>query len=248
VRRAYIVLLALIALLGAACEVDADLAIDVNEDGSGTVTARVALDAAAVRAAEVGGAKVEDAVRLGDLVDAGWTARWRRTRAGGAVLTVRKGFARAEDASSLVAELNGKAGPIRDVTVQRNASTFSTGWSVRGVADRESLQTGVTSDAALVERLSGQRVDVAALDQRLILKVQDALRLRISTDLPNAGAETVRVPAGKRVAFGQESSATAYGRLVLLLAGIAVAVVAVVIFVAGERRDRRRPHRSVRRT
>lgn len=250
-RRAFVIVVFLVALLSAACEVDADLRIDVREDGSGTVTARVALDPAAVRAAEVAGAKVEDAVRLADLVDAGWTARWRRTKPGGAVLTVRKGFARAEDAGELVQELNGEVGPIRDVTVQRDASIFTTDWSLKGVADRETLQTGVTTDAELVERLSGQRVDVAALDQGLLLNLQEALRMRVAVDLPHASQETFDVPAGERVAFADESSATAYGRLLLLLVGIAIAVLAVLIFVVGERRDRRRvlrAARAVRRT
>jgi hypothetical protein len=229
-----------LAVVLTACKVDADVGVHVRDDGSGAVTARVALDAGAVRAAEVGGVKVEDAVRLGDLRDAGWRSRWHRTAGGGAVLTLSKGFARAEDAGAVVAELNGDAGPVRDVRVTRDASTFTTEWSFAGTGDREDVRTGITTDAELVANLTAQRVDVDAIDQRLLLRVQDALRLRVTADLPHAGAETFAVPAGERVGMRASSDATAYGRMLLLVAGLAVGLVALALLVVGERRSRRR--------
>jgi len=229
----------LVVLLGA-CKVDTTVRVDVREDGSGTVAARVVLDREAVEAAESGGAKVEDSVRLGDLATAGWRVRWVRPKAGGAVLMLRKGFARAADAGTVVAELNGEDGPLREVRVTRDASTFRTEWSFSGVADRKDLRTGVTSDAELVERLTGERVDVQVLDQRLLLQVQDALRLRVTADLPHTSPVAFPVPAGRREAMHTTSDVTAYGRMALLAAGIAAGVVAVVLLVVGERRARRR--------
>jgi hypothetical protein len=246
VRRS-VVLLAVLAVVLAACKVDATVRLDVRDDGSGTVVARVALDAEAVKAAEVAGAKVEDAVRLGDLTEAGWRSRWRRTAPGGAVLTLRKGFARPEDAGAVVAELNGPDGPVRDVRVRRDASTFSTDWSFSGVGDRKDAGTGITTDAELLAKLGAERVDVAALDQGLLLRAQSALRLRVIADLPHAGATAFRVAAGERVAMHEASGTTAYGRVLLLVAGIAVGVVALVLLVAGERRARRRRARGVTR-
>jgi len=234
------VVVAVLAVLLCACKVDTTVRVDVRADGSGTVVAWVVLDREAVEAAESGGAKVEDSVRLEDLAAAGWRVRWARPKAGGAVLTLRKGFARAADAGSVVAELNGEDGPLREVRVTHDASTLRTEWSFSGVADRKDLRSGVTSDAELVERLTGERVDVQALDQRLLLQAQDALRLRVTADLPHTGAVVFPVPAGRRVAMHTTSDATAYGRMALLAAGIAAGVVAVVLLVVGERRARRR--------
>jgi hypothetical protein len=239
-----LVAVVLVAVLGA-CKVDADVRVGVREDGSGSVTARVALDAAAVRAAEVGGAKLEDAVRLGDLAAAGWEARWVRRRSGGAVLTVTKGFARAADAGAVVAELNGDAGPIRHVRVTRDTSTFTTHWGFTGVADRKDVGTGITADAELFANLSAQRVDVAALDQRVLAQVQEALRLRVTAALPHAAARSFPVPAGTRVAMHTASDATAYGRVLLLACGVTLGVVAIVVAVVGERRSARRRRAGV---
>ncbi len=79
-----------------ACRVDTSVTVSVRDDGSGVVAARVVLDASAVKAAEIGGTKLEDAVRLGDLTAAGWkSSGWVRAKTGGATLTLTKGFARA---------------------------------------------------------------------------------------------------------------------------------------------------------
>src|SRR6476661_6205504 len=98
---------AVVLLLGA-CRATATVTVRMHDDGSGVVAVRVLLDPAAVRAAEVGGAKLAERVRLADLAGAGWTvAPWRRTRTGGAVLTVSKPFARPEQVAGIVRELNG---------------------------------------------------------------------------------------------------------------------------------------------
>jgi hypothetical protein len=230
----------LCVLLLSACRVDGDVTVAVREDGSGVVSARVALDAEAVKAVEATGSKLETAVRLGDLTAAGWRSTGWQRRGGGAVLTVSKGFARAEDAGAVVAELNGADGPLREVRVGRSTSTFSTDWSFAGIGDRETLKTGIASDAELLARLTADRVDVAALDQRLLVDTQAALRLRVTADLPNASPKVFPVPPGKTAVMHTSSSARATGRIALLVAGIALGVVAIVILIAGELRSRRR--------
>src|SRR4051794_36481901 len=110
-----------------ACKADATVTVRMHDDGSGVVAVRVALDADAVRAAEVGGGKLAARVRLGDLTGAGWKATpWKRTPAGGAVLTVAKPFSRPEQVGPIVRELNGAHGPLRGFRASRDTSTFST--------------------------------------------------------------------------------------------------------------------------
>jgi len=224
----------------AGCRVDADVTVEVREDGSGVVAARVRLDDEAVRAVESSGVGLEAAVRVDDLTQAGWRSSGWERRDGGAVLRMSKGFARAEDAGAVVAELNGADGPLRDVRVARTSSTFRTEWEFSGIADLETLKTGIATDAELLARLAAERVDVAALDQRLVADTKDALRLTVTADLPKASPHLFPVPRGKTVVMETSSSATATGRIVMLLIGILVGVFALVILVAGELRSRRR--------
>jgi hypothetical protein len=239
--RKLVLLVAVGVLVLAGCRVDTALTVHVNEDGSGLVTASVRLDAAAVAAATSGGAPLADAIRLDDLTKAGWRSTgWRKLKDGGAQLRVSKPFARAEDAGVVVAELSGPDGPVRDVKVTRDASTFTTEWSFTGVADLKSLKTGIATDPDVLQKLVAERVNVAALDQRLVADTKDALRLRVTADLPQTSPKPFPVKPGTTVAMKTSSSETAMGRIVLLLVGIAVGLAAVILLVAGELRSRRR--------
>jgi hypothetical protein len=239
--RRVLLCLALLCAVLAGCRVDTALTVHVNEDGSGVVTASVRLDASAVAAATSGGAALADAVRLDDLTKAGWRSTgWRELKDGGAELRVSKPFARAEDAGVVVAELNGADGPVRDVKVTRDASTFTTEWSFSGVADLKDLKTGVATDQDLIQKLAAERVNVAALDQRLVADTKDALRLRVTADLPQSSPKPFPVRPGATVAMKTSSSQTATGRIALLIVGIGAGLAAVVILVAGELRSRPR--------
>jgi hypothetical protein len=241
VSRRLLIVLACAVVVLSACKVDGSVTVHVNDDGSGVVVARVALDRGAVQAAEVGGAKLEDAVRLGDLTAAGWRSTgWRRSKDGGTTLTLTKGFAQAQDASAVVAELNGPDGPLRRVRVTRSSSTFTQSWAFSGVADLKDEKTGVTSDQELVGRLTAQRVDVAALDQQLLLQERGALRLHVTADLPHASPHAFPVRTGRTTVMHTTSSDTAVTRIVALLLGLAVAVVALLVLFAGGLRSRRR--------
>ena len=240
--RGRALILVLVASLGlAACRVDATVAVRVRDDGSGRVTARVALDADAVRAAEIGGGKLEDRVRLGDLEAAGWrSSGWVRRKTGGAVLTVSKPFARAAEARAVVAELVGPDGPLRDVRVARDASVFETSWELTGVADLRNLKTGVATDPELLAKLTAERVDVAALDQRLLDEMRGGFRLRVVAELPHAPPRRWSVRPGSRVMLRDASSTFAMWKVLLLIVGVVLALLALTLLVVGEWRARRR--------
>src|SRR5262245_59114575 len=98
-RRRAALLGVLLVVLGAGCKVDAVVTIKVDDDGSGSVSARLLLGAEAVQAVETPTVKLKDAVRLGDLEAAGWeVSPWHRRENGGASIVVSKDFERAEDA------------------------------------------------------------------------------------------------------------------------------------------------------
>src|SRR5215510_9777873 len=106
-RRLALVLVALVALL-AGCKVDTAVTVDLRDDGSGVVTVRATLDPDAVRAAESGGGKLEDRVRLSDLRSAGWTvSQWTRTTSGEAQIRLSKPFASVDQVAPIINEVSG---------------------------------------------------------------------------------------------------------------------------------------------
>lgn len=242
-------LLALGALLVlGACSATATVTVRMHADGSGVVAVRVALDAAAVRAAEVGGGTLAGRVRLDDLRDAGWTATpWRRTGAGGAVLTIAKPFSRPEQVRPIVRELNGEHGPLRGFAASRDASTFSTAWKVRGAVDLHQLDLGLTADPELVAKLTGERVDVAGVEQRIAASARAGLHVAIRAELPDGTVRRAGAVPGTRAALVASADDTDLGRIVLVGAGVVVGILGLVLLVLGESRARRRrARRSVR--
>ena len=240
-RRLVIGLVACLLLAG--CKVDATLTIDVDDDGSGTVRVRVALDAEAVQNAQAGGGTLEDRVRLGDLQAAGWTVSpWRRAPDGSASISVRKGFANADDLARVVAELNGDAGPLRGVRLERDEGLLFTDYEVTGSADLSQLTADVAADPELVAQLTAQRVDVTQIDQRLTQQINDAFRLRIRLVFPGGEVQEVRPEPGKKVTLAASSSQLDTTRALFLAAAVGLGVLGIVVLVGGELR--RRPRRS----
>jgi hypothetical protein len=235
-----------LVLLGAlaACKADATVTVRMREDGSGVVAVRVVLDEAAVRAAEVGGGKLADRVRLADLTGAGWTVTpWRRTPSGGAVISVTKPFSRPEQVRAIVGELNGAHGPLRGFRASRDASTFSTTWKVAGTVDLRRLHLGIADDEQLVANLTNERVDVAGVEPRIAASALAGLQVRARVELPGGDVDEVRSVPGERAVLHATADDTNFGRLALVVTGVLVALLAVVLLVVGETRARRRRSR-----
>jgi hypothetical protein len=237
-----LVLVALVlVVLAAACKVDTTVTIKVRKDGSGVVTVTAVLDADAVKAAESGGGKLEDRVRLGDLTKAGWTVKpWARASDGSAQIELSKPFRSPSEVAGIVGELSGKVGPLRDVTVSRDQGAFSTTYSASGTIDLAELQTGLTADPGVVAALTNQHVDVNAIDQSLLAEIRDSFGLTVKVDLPGR-ATTVSGVTGKSTAIDTSTSVLDTQRVVLLAVAVALVVLAlVVLFWPGRRRKRRR--------
>jgi muconolactone delta-isomerase len=243
-RRLLVVVL-FVCLLLAGCKVDTTLTIDVDDDGSGTVRVRVALDAEAVQNAQAGGGTLEERVRLGDLQAAGWTVSlWRRAPGGEASISLRKRFANADDLARVVAELNGDAGPLRDLTLERDRGLLFTEYKVTGDADLSQLTANVSADPELVAQLTAQRVDLAQIDQRLTQQINDAFRLRIRLVFPGGEVREIRPEPGKKVSLATSTSQLDTTRALFLAAAVVLGVVGIVVLVRGELRGRRRLRRG----
>ena len=222
--------------------------IDVREDGSGTVTVRVALDADAVAEAEAGGATLEDRVRLGDLEAAGWQiSGWKRGEDGGARLRISKEFADASDLAGVIAELNGEHGPVRKMSLSRDEGLIFDTYRLRGVADLSALGTGVITDSELVASLTAQQVDLTALDQRLLDQIRESFRLTIEVGLPGETQRFTPKP-GEKVELSTSSSRFSPSRALLMAGAVVFAGLGLLVYLRGRQLDRRSRRRRRRPT
>jgi hypothetical protein len=235
-------------LLAAACKVDTTVTVTVQDDGSGVVRVTAVLDSDAVKAAESGGGKLEERVRLGDLAQAGWTVQpWARATDGSAQLTFSKPFNSPAQATAIVKELNGTVGPLRDVTVTRDSGTFSTSYSTKGTLDLKDLQTGLTGDQAVVGSLLAQSVDAGAVDQSLLADLRDSFGLTVKVEQPG-GTKVVKGVPGQTKAVDASTSVLDTTRVILVTVAVVLVVLAIVVLLWPGRRRRRRATRRAGRS
>ncbi len=242
-RRLVVLVVSVCAVAHAGCKVDTTVSIDVREDGSGSVSVRVALDADAVGEAEAGGATLEDRVRLDDLEAAGWTSTgWQRRDDGSARLRVSKEFADADDLAGVITELNGADGPLRDVSLSLDDGPVFDEYRLNGEADLSQLRTGVLDDPELVAALTAAQVDLTALDLRLLDQLQRSFQLRVVVALPGKTSTFTPKP-GETIELSTSSRQFDPGRSLLIAGAIAFAVLALAVFLRGRHVDRRVPRR-----
>ena len=114
---------------------------------------------------------------------------WARAADGSAQLVFSKPFDSPAQATAIIKELNGTVGPLRDVTVTRDAGSFSTSYATKGTLDLKDLDTGLTTDPDVVGSLLGQSVDAGAVDQSLLADLRDSFGLTVKVEQP--GGTTV---------------------------------------------------------
>ncbi|MFI5053093.1 MAG: hypothetical protein ACHQDE_01925 [Acidimicrobiia bacterium] len=238
-KRILLVVCALLVVL-AGCKVDATVSIRVHRDGSGVVTVTANLDPEAVKAAETGGGKLEDRVRLADLGRAGWTVEpWARGKDGSAQIVLRKPFQSPTQVAGIMREVSGASGPLRDVTVTRDRGLLSTHYEVKGSLDLAQLQTGVAADPDVVAALTNQKVDVNAIDQSLLAQIRDSFGLTVTVQLPGRDTQVVGT-AGKARRIDASTSVLDTKRVGLILGAIVLVVLAILVLFWPGRRARRR--------
>jgi hypothetical protein len=178
-------------------------------------------------------------VRLGDLVDAGWTVQpWTRAPDGSAQITFTKPFANSGEATAIVKELNGTVGPLRDLTVTRDSGAFSTSYATTGTLDMKDLQTGLTSDPDVVGSLLVQAVDAGAVDQSLAADLRDSFGLTVKVELPG-GTTVVEGTPGQATPVDASTSVLDTTKVILVTLAVVLVVLAIVVLLWPGRRRRR---------
>jgi hypothetical protein len=233
---------ALAAIVLGGCRATASVAIRVDRDGRGSVAVAVRLDREARRAlvGEAAPASAMPDVPLDDLRARGWkVSPWSPDSSGGASIALSKGFVGGPDLASVLAELDGRDGALRDVHMVRSRALLRDRDSVSLLADLGRLDAGVASDAALAQRLRAAGIDVAALDAGLQARLGTSFTLSVGVELPDGTHETVQVKPGARATLAVESTATHTGRRFALGAAAVAAFLGLVLFAASWRRSYR---------
>lgn len=237
-RRRMLVLAVAAVVLATGCRSEVLVRLDVAEDGSGTVQVGVGLDEEAL-------ARIPDLaaqLRVDDLEQAGWDVADPVEEDGFTWVRATKPFATPEEASAVLAEVTGAAGPVRDFTLTRERSLARTELGLRGTVD---LSGGLEafSDPDLAARLDGLPFG-RELEELLGGTPQDeAVRFTVYVGMP--GAVTSNAPeeapgaalwhprlGGEPVAL-EASSSELRTTTVAWLAVAAGAVVVLVLVLVG---------------
>jgi hypothetical protein len=229
-----------------ACRADVRVDVALHDDGTGTVVARVSLDADAVRRV-AGSTPINRAVPLSDLRAAGWTVSSWTTTPAGASVTLRHDFDGMADLERRLADLSGPTRALRDPTIDRTRGWLRDRDAIGVDVDLTALGAAVRQDAALASRLAAAGVDVAGLQRQLDRELGAALHVQVVVHAPDGTSRSVSLRAGQHSHVAVVSHRSHMGRLVVLLAGAALVAVALLLLVgasASARRERRRRPRA----
>lgn len=241
-------------LLAGGCRMDAEVALDVEPDGSGEVEVAVILDEEAVRA--VGDVAAQ--LRLDDLAGAGWAVEGpERQTDGSTLIAASKPFTTPEQAVDVLGEVAGSGGPIGDLRLERRQSFLSTKFEFSGQFD---LTAGIDafSDDELRQRLEGSGFGLGSveLEQATGAAVDETFGIEFRAELPggpSAGEAATGAPEVTEAAvvwrpeIGEVTTLAATSRMVhterLVWLGLALASALSVVAILVRRALRR--HRSI---
>ena len=179
-RRARTALLvAVVVVVLAGCQLRTDVNLTVEADGSGAVEVAVGLDDDGVD--ENPG--LLDALEFGDLADTGWEVTGPEREADGFTrVRVRHAFARPEEVAGLLDQVAGEDGPFRDFAVVREDAFAETRYRFEGVVDFGSGVDSLVDDPELAEALDADPIDL--IEERIGSAVDQVLRFQVAVRLP----------------------------------------------------------------
>lgn len=223
-----------------------DLGIDVERDGSGEVVVTVELDAeAADRLPDLA-----TQLRLDDLQAAGWDVEGPTPAGPSTVIRATKAFATPQQATRVLQDVSGGAGPFQEFEVSRRSSFLTTDYTLTGTVD---LSAGVEGfvDEELRRRLEGGdlSLETAELEELIGAPLEETFHFEVRADLPGSvdvqgtgteeGDAAVWTPVvGERTTLAASSETLHRQRLVWMGVSGAGLLAVVVAVVVGRRRSR----------
>ncbi|MXZ84901.1 MAG: hypothetical protein F4Y28_16695 [Acidimicrobiia bacterium] len=237
--------LLLVLILGlTACQVDIEVGIGFNEDGSGVVTVDVALDEQAMDLAP----DITSRLLTEDIEDpaSGWSYNEPRIDDQGRTsFSASKPFSSTEQLESVLSEIFISDDVFRDFTFERDTSFAQTDYRVTGVVDLSGGLDLVT-DPELTARLGGEPFGERTAN---LAGALEAVTVRLVLDLP-VGPEKEEVlqlgQGAQRITLtGQDESGAAVTLRWVAWAAFALVGLSILIAVAGYLLERRARDRSI---
>jgi hypothetical protein len=244
-RRPLRVLAALVVVLVAAgCRVQVATTVQIDGDGSGTITQAVGFDSAAL--ARVG--DLDQQLRVEDLEASGWTVDEPRVEGDTTWVRAHQDFDDPDQANVLLAQLSGPRGPYEGLVVTRTSGPLSTTTEFSGTMD---LRAGVAmfGDDQLAATLGGDGSGglVAQIEAAEGRPVGEMVEVSLAAELPGTD-ETVSGPLGSPAQAIDVSSSQSHVVPLLGKLFIAVLVILTIAMVALRIRVRRRRRRRMMRS
>lgn len=192
-RRALALLVAALALT--ACKVDTTVDVKVNADGTGVITLTAVADADVLAQAP---GLAED-LRFDDALAAGWLLTPpAATESGGLEVVLTHPFATVEEATALLASVNGPGGPLHDVVITRTVTDDDITTAVAGTL-RVDGGIDAFADPDVLAAIGGSPYadNIAATN----LRPTDVVTFTLTADLPGESA----TPVTGSAATGEQS-------------------------------------------
>tara|TARA_B100000945_G_scaffold104212_1_gene82445 strand:- start:2249 stop:3688 length:1440 start_codon:yes stop_codon:yes gene_type:complete len=187
-----------VAIIAAACNIQLQVTIDIQEDGTGKVTAGVGLDAMA-QDQEVFG-NLESILRTSDLSSSGWDFEVVGKSADGYMwYEASKGFLSPEDIQGVLDELTSSP----NVFTGWELSIESTqGKRIYGIAAEVDLREGfsIFTDTELSTLLEEPPLGISleSLQADLGQKPEDTVTMQVTVNLPDSGEQSYDIPLGQQ--------------------------------------------------
>jgi hypothetical protein len=236
-------------MLLAGCKIDARVEIAVHDNGSGTVTTTLTLDADAVR--RLGDGDLSRAVPLDDLQAAGWEITpLSPVSGGGASATLTHDFVDEADLARRLQDLAGPNGILRDPKIARERETFRHKDGVSVVVDLRSPTLPVVDDQELAARLTAAGLDPAQLQAEMSRQLREALNLTVVVRLPGGAEKLLEAKDGEIETLAANRDGVEWDRITKLGIAVTLALLAGAFLLASTvsaRRDRRRKTERRRR-
>lgn len=231
-------LVLLVVLLAAGCQVDVAVDVAVAEDGSGTVTVAVGLDDDALARVP----DLDEQLRVEDLEASGWEVSGPERDGERTWVRASKPFADPSQLQDVLAQVTGPEGIFRDFSLERTHSFATTEYRLTGSLDTRAGLTVFTDDdlaAALDGDPFGGNLELIEAEEGR--PATEMVALTLGVELP--GAERVTVPmvlgATEPVPVVAESSVSDPGPRVAVAVAVGAIVLAALVPVRAAFRRRR---------
>lgn len=232
--RSIFVLVLLIAL--SACQARTTVDVDLNQNGTGQVSATVLLDQEAMDRVPDLGKKL----RVEDLKDAGWHIDGPKKHDGETVVTAKHGFASVDEASELIGQLSSI---FKNFELKETRSFTKVSYEIKGSLD---MTKGVESfgDDELKQRFgSPLGIDVAEIQNATGVNWQESFPVELNVNLPNGQKKFVAKYGNVVPVQVSASSSNPRPLLLLIFAGVLV-VAAIVVAVVWKSETYKPRHRK----